>query len=95
MKLIYKPFGIVIGILAGLLSKKLFDFIWARFDDAEAPKATTQEAPMGKVIGAAALQGMVFKSTRAAIDRYGARGFEYLTGTWPGDRKQEKAGFGN
>ena len=28
MKLIYKPFGIV-GILAGLLSKKIFEFIWA------------------------------------------------------------------
>ena len=91
MKFIYKPFGIVFGILAGLLSKRIFDFIWARFDDEEAPKATTKEAPMGKVIGAAALQGMVFKGTRAAVDRYGAQGFYRLTGSWPGPKDQEPA----
>ena len=93
MKLIYKPFGIIFGILAGLLSKKLFDFIWARFDDEEAPKPTTREASMGKVLGAAALQGMVFKGTRAAVDRYGARGFYRLTGSWPGPKEQEPAGL--
>jgi hypothetical protein len=89
MKLLYKPFGIVLGILAGLLSKRVFDFIWARFDDEEAPKATTREASMPKVVSAAALQGMVFKGTRAAVDRYGARGFYRLTGTWPGPKDQE------
>ncbi|MGI8624116.1 MAG: DUF4235 domain-containing protein [Solirubrobacteraceae bacterium] len=95
MKLLYKPFGIVLGLLTGLLSKKLFEAIWASFDDAEPPKPTTQEASMAKVISAAALQGVVFKTTRAAVDRYGARGFEHLTGIWPGDRRQQKAGFGN
>ena len=93
MKLIYKPFGIIFGILAGLVSKKIFEFIWARFDDAEPPKATTKEASMPKVIGAAALQGVVFKGTRAAVDRYGARGFYRLTGSWPGDKKQDPAGL--
>ena len=93
MKLIYKPFGIVFGILAGLLSKKIFNFIWARFDDAEPPKATTRDASLPKVLGAAAVQGVGFKSTRAAVDRYGARGFEYLTGSWPGDKEQDPAGI--
>lgn len=95
MKLLYKPFGIIAGILAGFLSKKIFDVIWGRFDDAEPPKPTTQEASMAKVVSAAALQGVVFKSVRAAVDRYGARGFEYATGTWPGPKKQEKAGIGD
>lgn len=93
MKLLYKPFGIIFGLIAGLLSKKLFEFIWARFDDAEAPEATTKEASMGKVVGAAALQGLVFKGTRAAVDRYGARGFEYLTGTWPGEKEPDPKGL--
>jgi hypothetical protein len=93
MKLIYKPFGIIFGILAGLLSKKVFEFIWARFDDAEPPKATTKEASMPKVLGAAALQGVVFKGTRAAVDRYGARGFYRLTGSWPGEKEQDPAGL--
>ena len=91
MKLIYRPFGIIFGILAGLVSKRIFNFIWSRFDDEEAPKATTRDASLPKVLGAAAVQGMVFKSTRAAVDRYGARGFEYLTGTWPGPKEQEPA----
>jgi hypothetical protein len=93
MKLIYKPFGVIFGILAGLVSKRLFDFIWARFDDEEPPKATTKEASMGKVVGAAALQGVVFKGTRAAVDRYGARGFYRLTGSWPGPKEQDPAGL--
>jgi hypothetical protein len=94
MKLIYKPFGIIMGLLAGLVSKKIFDFLWARFDDAEAPKPTTQEAPYAKVIAAAALQGVVFKTTRAIVDRQGAKGFNYLTGTWPGEKHPGKAGLG-
>jgi len=94
MKVIYKPFGIIMGLLAGLLSKKVFDFIWARFDDEEAPKPTTQDVPWVKVLSAAALQGLVFKTTRAIVDRQGAKGFAYLTGTWPGPKKQEPAGLG-
>ena len=43
MSLIYKPFGIVLGILAGLLGKKLFDFVWTKIDDEEPPKATTRD----------------------------------------------------
>lgn len=92
MKLVYKPFGIVMGLLAGLVSKKIFDFIWARFDDQEAPKPTTQEADWPKILGAAAVQGMVFKTTRAVVDRQGAKGFEFLTGTWPGDKRPDPKG---
>ena len=91
MKLIYKPFGIIAGLVAGLLSKKLFEFIWARIDDQEAPEATTQEASLVKVLAAAAMQGVTFKVTRAAVDRAGARGFEHLTGVWPGEKRPDPA----
>ena len=86
MKLIYKPFGIVFGVLAGLLSKKLFDFIWSKIDEEEPPKATTEIAPLPKVLAAAAVQGVTFKVTRAVVDRAGARSFEHVTGVWPGER---------
>ncbi len=91
MKLLYRPFGLIAGLIAGLLSRKLFDFIWSRFDEEQPPTAVTREAAMPKVIGAAVLQGMVFSGTRAAVDRYGARGFEYVTGAWPGPKEQEPA----
>lgn len=91
MKLLYKPFGIVFGILAGLLSKKLFEAIWGVVDKEEPPKPTTKEADWPKVLAAAAVQGVTFKVTRAAVDRAGAKGFWRLTGFWPGDKRQERS----
>lgn len=89
MKLIYKPFGIIMGLASGLVASKIFNAIWGIFDKAEPPKPTTRDADWTKVLTAAAIQGMVFKVVRAYVDRGGAKGFAYLTGTWPGDKKQE------
>ena len=89
MKLIYKPFGIVFGIIAGLLSKKLFELIWSKLDDEEPPKPTTELATWPKVLGAALVEGVTFKVTRAAVDRVGAKGFSHLTGVWPGERRPD------
>ena len=89
MKLFYKPFGIVLGILGGLLGKRLFDFVWTKIDDQEPPEATTEKAQWGKIVVAAALQGTIFKATRAVIDRQGARGWYYLTGSWPGEKRPD------
>jgi hypothetical protein len=89
MKLIYKPFGIILGILGGLVGKRIFNFVWTKIDDEDPPKATTQEARWGKILAAAAVQGMIFKSTRVVIDRYGARGWYYLTGSWPGEKRPD------
>jgi hypothetical protein len=89
MKLLYKPFGIILGILGGLLGKRVFEFIWTKIDDEEPPEATTQEAPWSKVLLTAALQGMIFKATRALVDRQGAKGWYYLTGAWPGEKRPD------
>jgi hypothetical protein len=89
VKLIYKPFGIVMGILGGIVARKLFNVVWGIFDEEEPPKPTTQEATWPKVFAAAAVQGVTFKIVRAAVDRSGARGFHYLTGIWPGEKRQE------
>lgn len=86
MKLMYKPFGIVFGFLAGILAKKVFEAVWGIFDNEEPPKATTLQTTWPKVIGAAAMEGVAFKVTRAAVDRAGAKGFAHLTGFWPGDK---------
>ena len=89
MKVIYRPIGLILGILAGLVGKRIFDFAWAKIDDEDPPKGTTQQAPWVKVLGAAALQGLIFKTTRVVVDRYGAQGWYYLTGSWPGEKRPD------
>lgn len=87
MKLLYKPMGIVFGILGGFLAKKLFEAVWRLIDSEEPPEPTVRDASWPKVVAAAALEGATFSATRAAADRAGARTFEHLTGAWPGDRE--------
>ena len=89
MGLIYKPFGLLLGILAGLLGRRLFDYAWEKIDDEDPPKGTTEEATWGKVIAAAALQGVIFKTVRVVVDRYAAMGWSYLTGVWPGEKRPD------
>ncbi len=89
MGLIYKPFGAILGVFAGLLGRRLFNVVWERFDDEDPPKGTTQQTTWAKLVGAAALQGVVFKVTRVVVDRYGAIGWHYLTGAWPGKKRPD------
>ncbi len=89
MGLIYKPFGFILGIVAGMLGKRLFNVAWERIDDEDPPKGTTEEAPWVKILAAAALQGLVYKVTRVVVDRYGAIGWTYLTGFWPGEKRPD------
>ncbi|MCW3003826.1 MAG: hypothetical protein JWQ20_3124 [Conexibacter sp.] len=91
MKLLYKPFGLALGLMAALVSRKLFDAVWGILDKEEPPKPTTREADWSKVLAAAAVQGVTFRVTRAAVDRAGAKGWDHLFGVWPGDEKQEKS----
>jgi hypothetical protein len=90
MKILYKPFGILVGILAGFLARQVFNQIWGHIDDREPPKPTTQESSWGRVLGAAAVQGATFAVTKAAVNRSGAKGFQWLTGSWPGEQRPEK-----
>ncbi len=89
MKLLYKPIGIVLGVLSALVGKRIFDFVWTKIDDEDPPKGTTQVAPWSKILIAAAIQGTIFKTTRVVVDRYGAVGWHYLTGTWPGEKRPD------
>ena len=89
MKFLFLPISIGAGLIAGLLGKKLFEQLWGLIDKEEPPKPTTEQAPLGKVLGAAAVEGITFKVTRAAVDRAGARAFAGLTGQWPGEKVPE------
>jgi hypothetical protein len=89
MRAIYKPIGLIMGILSALVAKRIFNFAWTKIDDEDPPKGTTQDAPWVKILSAAALQGVIFKTTRVVVDRYGAVGWNYLTGAWPGEKRPD------
>ncbi len=89
MKILYKPFGLMIGILAGILARQVFNQLWGHIDEREPPKPTTKESTWGKVLGAAAVQGVTFAVTKAAVNRSGAKGFHWLTGIWPGEKRPD------
>lgn len=87
MKILYKPFGIIAGLISARIAAAIFKALWSKIDEQEPPKPTTAEATFPKVVGAAALEAATTASVGAAVDRVGARAFHHLTGIWPGDSK--------
>ena len=88
-KLLFIPFGVVAGLLAGFLGKKLFDGIWGLVDEEEPPEAEHRDVPLGKMILANALQGAIFRAVRAATDHGSRQAFARVTGSWPGEEAPE------
>ena len=41
MTLLYKPIGLIFGILSGLVAKRIFDFVWTKIDEEDPPQGTT------------------------------------------------------
>jgi hypothetical protein len=86
VKLLYRPFGLLISVLGGLLAGVLFKQIWrAVAHEDDTPDAKDQERGWGEIVAAAAIEGAVFGTVKAVVDRAGASGFERATGVWPGN----------
>jgi hypothetical protein len=89
MKILYKPFGILAGLIGARVARAIFTAVWARIDEEDPPKPTTEEASFPKVVAAAALEAATMASIGAVVDRAGARAFHHLTGFWPGEKHAE------
>jgi hypothetical protein len=89
MKFLFLPFSIAAGLIAGFLSKKIFDGLWGLFDDEEAPEPEHKEIDIAKLIIGLAIEGAVFRAVRGIVDHEARRGFYRLTGSWPGDEAPE------
>ena len=85
-KLIYRPFGLVFSVLGGILASIVFKQVWKRVSNHEdPPKPRESEYGLKELLSAALLEGAIYGVVKAALDRGGARSFQKLTGTWPGD----------
>ena len=84
MKLLYKPFGLILGALAAVLANAMVRKAWAKVSDEEIPKAREPGRGWGEVATSAALVGAVLAGTKAVVARAGGVGFATATGTWPG-----------
>jgi hypothetical protein len=88
-KLLFIPFSIAGGLVAGLLSKKLFDLAWGIVDHEAPPEPEHREITIGKLAVALALEGAIFRMVRGLADHGSRRGFYRLTGSWPGEQEPE------
>ena len=91
-KILFLPFSILGGILAGAIAKKLFDAAWGLVSEEEAPEPEHREVSWPRLLAALAIEGAVFRAVRGLVDRGSRRGFYRLTGRWPGEERPEGAG---
>ncbi|QMU76699.1 DUF4235 domain-containing protein [Streptacidiphilus sp. PB12-B1b] len=84
-RIAYKPVGMALGAVSGLLAGAVFKQAWKLTGHGDsAPEATDRERGWQEILLAAALQGAIFAVVKAAVDRGGAAATQRLTGTWPG-----------
>jgi Protein of unknown function (DUF4235) len=84
IKLLYKPFGLVLGMLSAIAAGKLSNMVWRTLSGQDTtPSAMDEHRHWGEIAAAAAVEGAVFAATKAAADRLGATTFAKATGTWP------------
>jgi len=89
MKLLFIPFSVIGGLIAGILGKKVFEGVWGVIDNEEPPEPEHRDASWAKVVIAAALEGAIFRATRAAVDRGSRIAFANTVGSWPGEERPD------
>lgn len=90
-KLIFLPFSIGSGLLAGLIGKRAFDFVWARIDEREAPKPDQRDVDVKRLALALAVEGAVFRAVKGLVDHGSRRWFATMTGAWPGEKRSAES----
>jgi hypothetical protein len=89
MKLIFLPFSVALGLLAGLVGKKIFDQIWGLIDQEEPPEAKHREFEWPKLVAALLIEGAIFRLVKGLADHGARRSFARVTGSWPGEEAPE------
>ena len=85
MNLIFRPVGILAGLIGGMIAKKAFEKVWTMIDDQEPPDAEHRElGSKRKFAIALILEGAIFTLVRGVVDHNARLGFAKYTGAWPG-----------
>jgi hypothetical protein len=87
-KVLYRPLGLLVSIVGGLVAGALFKQLWRKVaHEEEAPKPTQPDRRWKEIVPAAALEGAVFGAVKAAADRGSLKAFEKTTGVWAGEER--------
>ena len=90
MKLVFTPFSLVLGLLAGIVGRKIFEQVWGLIDKDEPPHPQHRETGgIPKLLGALLLEGAIFRLVRGLADHGARRGVHKMTGSWPGEERPE------
>jgi Protein of unknown function (DUF4235) len=85
MKAIFTPLSIVLGLIAGMVGKKVFEKAWSLVDDEEPPRPEHREFSWRKLIVALLVEGAIFRLVKGLVDHGARTSFAKATGTWPGE----------
>jgi hypothetical protein len=85
MTVLFRPMGLVTGLIAGILARKVFEKGWSSFNDEEAPSPEQESLSLKKLAIALLLEGAVFSLVRGLADHGSRVAFRKYTGAWPGD----------
>jgi hypothetical protein len=89
MKLAFTPLSIVLGLVAGIIGKKIFEQVWGLIDDEEPPDAKHREISFVKLVFALIFEGAIFRLVKGLTDHGARQAFARATGTWPGEEAPE------
>lgn len=90
-KVLFTPFSVIGGFLAGKIATTLFERLWGFVDDQESPEPQHRTARWPKLILALILEGAIFRAVRGVTDRGARELFSRLTGSWPGEEAPRSA----
>lgn len=90
MKIVFTPFSILLGLVAGMIGQKVFERVWGLIDDQEPPSSEHREFSWPKMIAALLVEGAIFRLVKGLADNGARRAFARTTGVWPGEEAPER-----
>jgi xanthosine utilization system XapX-like protein len=89
-KVLFIPVSIVSGLIAGIVGRKVFEWLWGLVDDEEPPDSEDRETSVPKLVASLAFQGAAFSVTRGLTDHFARQSFYRATGAWPGEERPDQ-----